>query len=222
MCELKSVVMVLLFSSLLVAGCEKNPRASGQILNNSGGKVSADKLDTATFAAGCFWCVEAVFQMVKGVESVQSGYSGGQKPNPTYQEVCTGTTGHAEACRIIFDTSQVRYQDLLEIFWGSHDPTTLNKQGADEGTQYRSAIFYHNDRQKELAEHFKAKLDQSGTFNKPIVTKIEPMVNFFPAEDYHQDYYNNHSSQPYCSFVITPKIEKFRKVFRDKMKEGLK
>lgn len=184
--------------------------------------MSADKLDTATFAAGCFWCVEAVFQMVKGVESVQSGYSGGQKPNPTYQEVCTGTTGHAEACRIIFDTSQVRYQDLLEIFWGSHDPTTLNKQGADEGTQYRSAIFYHNDRQKELAEHFKAKLDQSGTFNKPIVTKIEPMVNFFPAEDYHQDYYNNHSSQPYCSFVITPKIEKFRKVFRDKMKEGLK
>ena len=214
--------IVFLFCNLLIMGCGKQPKSMGDKANYIGATVNKENLDTATFAAGCFWCVEAVFQRVKGVVSVHSGYSGGQKVNPSYEDVCTGTTGHAEACQIVFDTTQVSYQDLLEIFWGSHDPTTLNKQGADVGTQYRSAIFYNSEKQKELAEHYRLKLDQSNTFTNPVVTQIAPLTNFYPAENYHQDYYNSHSNQPYCSFVITPKLEKFRKVFHDRLKEDEK
>ena len=176
------------------------------------------KTDTATFASGCFWCVEAVFQELRGVLSVTSGYTGGKIKNPTYREVSSGLTGHAEACQIVYVPTIITFDELLEAFWASHDPTTLNRQGADQGTQYRSAIFYHNDIQKELAEAYKAKLNAEKAFDKPIVTEISTAVTFYKAEDYHQNYYNQNGDAPYCSYVIVPKLEKFRKVFKDKLK----
>ena len=176
------------------------------------------KTDTATFASGCFWCVEAVFQELKGVLSVTSGYTGGKIKNQTYREVTSGLTGHAEACMIIFDPSVISYDELLEAFWASHDPTTLNRQGADKGTQYRSAVFYHNDEQKQLAEAYKAKLNSENVFDKPIVTEINPAAPFYIAEDYHQNYFNLNGDAPYCTYVIVPKLEKFRKIFKDKLK----
>jgi len=183
---------------------------------------SSDTMEKATFGAGCFWCVEAVFERVKGVESVTSGYSGGDIVNPSYREVSTGKTGHAEVIQLEYDPSIVSYEELLEIYWKTHDPTQLNRQGADVGPQYRSVIFYHNDKQKELAEQYKQKLEEAGIWDKPIVTSIEPFKNFFKAEDYHQDYYDNNKSQGYCQFVITPKLEKFKKVFSDKLKGNVK
>lgn len=176
-------------------------------------------LDTATFGAGCFWCVEAVFQQLNGVISVYSGYTGGQTENPTYKEVCSGTTGHAEVAQIVYDTSKISFDELLEVFWQTHDPTTLNRQGADEGTQYRSAIFYHNQKQKETAEKYKKELNASGAWDKPIVTEIASLTAFYKAEDYHQNYYNQNGEQQYCKYVIRPKIEKFQKVFKDKLKK---
>jgi len=175
--------------------------------------------DMATFGNGCFWCTEAIFQNLKGVQSVASGYSGGKIANPTYEQVCSGTTGHAEAIQITFDSAQISYAELLEVFWKTHDPTTLNRQGNDVGTQYRSAIFYHNDEQKASAEKYKKELDGSGAFNDPIVTEIVPYSKFYKAENYHQDYYNQHGMQPYCMFVIAPKVEKMKKVFKDKLKK---
>lgn len=180
--------------------------------------INNDSFELATFGAGCFWCVEAIFQRVEGVQKVVSGYSGGHVKNPTYREVCQGTTGHAEVCQLSYDPKVVSYKELLEVFWQTHDPTTLNRQGADAGTQYRSAVFYHNEKQKQLAEEYKKRLDTSGSFNDPIVTEIVPYTNMFVAEDYHQNYFNQNGSQPYCSIVIQPKVEKFKKVFRDKMK----
>ena len=177
-------------------------------------------LDTVTFAAGCFWCLEAIFQNLKGVHSVVSGYSGGHTPNPTYKQVCADTSGHAEACQITFDPKEISFADLLEVFWKVHDPTTLNRQGNDEGTQYRSAIFYHNEEQRRLAEHYKKELDAAGAFSAPIVTEISPFQKFYKAEDYHQNYYNENGNQPYCRFVIQPKVEKFRKVFKTKLKDA--
>jgi peptide-methionine (S)-S-oxide reductase len=179
---------------------------------------TAAKMETATFGAGCFWCVEAVFQDLKGVQSVVSGYAGGTTKNPTYKQVCTGTTGHAEVCQITYDPRVVSFPELLEVFWKTHDPTTLNRQGNDVGTQYRSAIFYHNDEQKRLAEHYKKELDTAGAFGSPIVTEIVPFTNFYKAEDYHQNYFKQNGNQAYCQFVIRPKVEKFRQVFRDKLK----
>ena len=176
-------------------------------------------LMTATLAGGCFWCLEAVFDQVKGVESVESGYTGGHMDNPSYRQVCNGDTGHAEAVQIKYDGNVVSYQDLLNIFFGIHDPTTLNRQGNDIGSQYRSVIFYHNEDQKQRAERYKQELDASGAFNDPIVTAIEPLTNYYPAEDYHQNYFNQHGSQPYCSFVVRPKVEKFKKQFADKLKK---
>lgn len=174
--------------------------------------------DTATFGTGCFWCTEAVFERLKGVIKVTSGYSGGGVANPTYEEVCTGTTGHAECCQVVYDPSKVTYDELLEVFWKTHDPTTLNRQGNDVGTQYRSVIFYHTPQQKEKAEYYKSTLDNSGAFKEPIVTTIEPYTNFYSAEQYHQEYFNNNPDQMYCRYVILPKIEKFEKVFKDKLK----
>ena len=174
--------------------------------------------DTATFGAGCFWCVEAVFQEMKGVIKVTSGYSGGSVKNPAYREVCNGTTGHAEVCQIIYNPKEVTYKELLEAFWQTHDPTTLNRQGNDAGTQYRSVIFYHNEVQKQLAEKYKDELNKSGAFEKPIVTAIDPLTNFYAAEDYHQNYYDQNGDAPYCQYVIKPKVDKFRKVFHDKLK----
>ena len=175
-------------------------------------------LDTATFAAGCFWCVEAVFQNLKGVQSIESGYTGGSVANPSYDEVCSGSTGHAEACQIAYDPKLISYPELLEVFWKTHDPTTLNRQGNDSGTQYRSAIFYHNVDQKKLAEHYKSELDSSGAFDAPIVTEIAPFTKFYKAENYHQNYFNEHGAQPYCLLVIRPKVEKFKKAFGEKLK----
>ena len=181
--------------------------------------VVSENIDTATFATGCFWCTEAIFEQLNGVVKVTSGYSGGQVEKPTYKEVCTGETGHAECVQVLYEPDKISFDELLEVFWQVHDPTTLNRQGADEGTQYRSAIFYHNAAQKEKAEKYKKELDDSGAFSKPIVTEISPATKFYPAEDYHQEYYaNNKNTNPYCAVVIRPKLEKFQKVFGKKIK----
>jgi peptide-methionine (S)-S-oxide reductase len=174
--------------------------------------------EKATFGSGCFWCTEAIFQQVKGVHTAQSGYMGGKTQNPTYKDICTGLTGHAEVVQIVFNPEVVSFDELLEIFWKTHDPTTLNRQGNDVGTQYRSAVFYHTDEQKNKAEAYKFKLDNAKIWDNPIVTEITPASQFYIAEDYHQDYYNNNANKnPYCSMVITPKIEKFKKIFEDKL-----
>jgi peptide-methionine (S)-S-oxide reductase len=178
------------------------------------------KLDTATFATGCFWCTEAKFQQLKGVKKVVSGFSGGTVANPTYKEVCTGTTGHAEACNIIYDPAQITYDELLEAFFVAHDPTQLNRQGNDVGTQYRSAIFYHNAAQKQKADYYISKLNAAKAYKSNIVTQVTPYKAFYKAEDYHQDYFNqNKGSNPYCKYVIQPELDKFRKVFKNKLKD---
>lgn len=176
-------------------------------------------LDTATFGAGCFWCVEAVFQRLNGVISIKSGYSGGTVKNPSYKEVCNGTTGHAEVCQIIFDKSKISFDELLEVFWKTHDPTTLNRQGNDFGTQYRSVVFYHNEEQKQLAEKYKKQINDEKAYPNPVITEISPYINYYEAEEYHQNYYNQNGSESYCKFVIQPKVEKFEKIFKDKMKK---
>lgn len=173
----------------------------------------------ATFGAGCFWCTEAVFLNVKGVSKVESGYAGGKVKNPTYREVCSGLTGHAEVTQITFDPSVVSFEELLEIFWNTHDPTTLNRQGADEGTQYRSAVFYHNDEQKKIAEAYRKQLEDAHVFKNPIVTEITALNNYYPAEDYHQNYYALNPNQGYCQYVIRPKVEKFKKQYAAKLKK---
>lgn len=176
------------------------------------------KIDTATFGAGCFWCTEAQFQQLKGVQRVVSGYMGGHTANPNYKEVCTGSTGHAEVTNIYFDPSVISYDALLAAFFVSHDPTQLNRQGNDIGTQYRSVVFYHNETQKELCTTYIKRLNEEQAYPSPIVTEISAAQTFYPAEDYHQNYYNQNGSEPYCHFVIQPKIEKFKKVFQDKIK----
>jgi peptide-methionine (S)-S-oxide reductase len=175
--------------------------------------------ELATFGAGCFWCTEVIFQNLEGVNRVVSGYAGGNVVNPTYKQVGDGNTGHAEVVQVHFDPAKISYELLLEVFWKTHDPTTLNRQGNDVGTQYRSVIFYHNKKQKELAEYYLNKLDESGAFDHPIVTQIEPFRTFYEAEEYHQNFYNLNQELPYCKFVIEPKLEKFRKVFADKLKD---
>lgn len=202
----------------LVSCAQRSNKKSPYMSDEAIRKLPAS--DTATFAEGCFWCTEAQFQQLNGVLKVVSGYTGGHVPNPTYEMVCSDTTGHAEACNIIYDPRVISYEELLKAFWMSHDPTTLDRQGNDMGTQYRSAIFYHNEEQKDLAMEYKKKLDASGAWDKPIVTSIEPYGIFYPAEDYHQDYYNNNKFQPYCQFVIRPKLEKFDKVFKKYLKPG--
>ncbi|NDI98787.1 peptide-methionine (S)-S-oxide reductase MsrA [Flavobacterium sp. LaA7.5] len=177
------------------------------------------KTETAIFAGGCFWCTEAFFTDLKGVEKVVSGYIGGKTENPTYKEVCSGYTGHAEAIKITFNPDEVAYEDLLEIFFATHDPTTLNRQGADVGTQYRSEIFYTTEAQKTTAENFIKLLTGQNIFDKKIVTKVSKASNFYPAEDYHQDYYAQNENQPYCQAVITPKLEKLKKNYKSKIKE---
>jgi peptide-methionine (S)-S-oxide reductase len=190
-----------------------------QTMNTTENKLST-RLDTATFANGCFWCTEAIFEELKGVISATSGYTGGHTENPTYKEVCSGETGHAECLQIVYDPTIISFDELLEVFWKTHDPTTLNRQGNDIGTQYRSAIFYHTEEQKEKSTAYKNALNQSGAWSNPIVTEIVPFSKFFAAENYHQQYFElNGNSNPYCQFVIQPKLEKFRKVFADKRKK---
>lgn len=210
---LKYKVAVILLQLFFFAACGNQINKPKVIMEKS---ISIES-DTATLGAGCFWCVEAVFQRLNGVLSVSSGYSGGKIKNPTYREVCSGLTDHAEVCQIVYDPKKISFTELLEVFWKTHDPTTLNQQGADKGTQYRSAIFYHSDNQKEIAEKLKAELNKSGAYENPIVTEISPFTAFFKAEDYHQNYYNLNGKEPYCQFVIQPKIEKFEKVFKSKM-----
>jgi peptide-methionine (S)-S-oxide reductase len=174
-------------------------------------------MELATFGSGCFWCSEAVFQQLKGVKSVKSGYAGGTTENPTYEQVCTGRTGHAEVIQVEFDPSVISYEELLEVFFETHNPTTLNRQGNDVGTQYRSIILYHSDEQKEIAERMKKRFDESGKWKNPIVTEIKAITEFYVAEDYHQDYYKRNTSQPYCRVVISPKLQKFEKSFKLKL-----
>jgi len=181
-------------------------------------KIQDSKMETATFGNGCFWCTEAIFQGLMGVETVVSGYSGGNVENPTYNAVCAGTTGHAEVIQLTYDPGVITFDELLEVFWQTHDPTTLNRQGNDVGTQYRSAVFYHNEEQRQKAEVYKKALNESGAWGSPIVTEITAFNNYYAAETYHQNYFNLNGSQPYCAFVIQPKMEKFRKVFKDKLK----
>ena len=208
------LIVCFVFSILIINAAGAQSTSNKQIM-----KGNMKNLEKATFGMGCFWCSEAVFERVKGVESVVSGYAGGKTSNPTYEEVCSGSTGFAESIQITYDPTVISYDELLEIFWKTHDPTTLNRQGNDIGTQYRSVIFYHNDEQKKLAEEYKEKLDKSGAWDKPIVTEIVPFTNFYKAEDYHQDYYANNPNQGYCAYVIAPKVEKFEKVFKDKLKK---
>jgi peptide-methionine (S)-S-oxide reductase len=175
------------------------------------------RTEMATVGGGCFWCTEAVYQELEGVLHVESGYAGGTVKNPTYQQICTGTTGHAEVIRVTFDPDRVSYKEVLDVFWRTHDPTTLNRQGADVGTQYRSVIFYHNDEQQKIAEQSKTETDQSGLWSDPVVTEISPLDTFYKAETYHQNYYRNNPAQPYCMVVIAPKMQKFRSQFADKL-----
>ncbi len=208
------------FSALVILGLivQVAPNADAQTTAKAETQESKKekKVESITLGAGCFWCVEAVFQRVKGVEKVVSGYTGGAKPNPTYKEVCTGLTGHAEVIQVTFDPSVVSLETLLEIFWHTHDPTTLNRQGADEGTQYRSAVFYNDDKQRDTAEAVMEKITKEKVYNRKIVTEITPLGEFYPAEDYHQNYFNlNKFRNPYCSSVIAPKVSKFEKYFKE-------
>ncbi len=212
----KNFIFINLF--LLLAACSQAEKKDHNNMDETMLEEKATKMDTATFGAGCFWCIEAVFQDLKGVQSVTSGYSGGARPNPSYEQVCSGSTGHAEVAQIVYDPAQISFDELLEVFWKTHDPTTLNSQGNDHGTQYRSVIFYHNEKQKELAEKYKTELNKSGAWSKPIVTEITPFKAFYKAENYHQNYFNQNGDQPYCQYVIQPKVDKFRKVFKDKLK----
>ena len=218
---MKQLLLVLSLGSLLA--CQAKPADN----ESKEGDFSIDmeeldstKFDTITLGAGCFWCVEAVFQDLKGVKSAVSGYSGGRISNPTYREVCSGLTGHAEVIQLDFDTSIITVDEVLEVFWQTHDPTTLNRQGADAGTQYRSAVFYHNEYQRERAEYFKKRLNEEQAFGSPIVTEITSFGTFYPADDYHQEYYNNNGSEPYCRMVIKPKVDKVKKIFGDKLKSS--
>ena len=212
-------------TAIFASACGQNPgKSSSKLMSDSTHSPTAIKqsstgdTDTITLGAGCFWCVEAVFQRLEGVESVKSGYSGGTVKNPTYKEVCNGTTGHAEVCQIVYRKDKISLSELLEVFWKTHDPTTMNRQGNDFGTQYRSAIFYHSLDQKEIAETLKKKLNEVKAYENPVITEITPFKEFYPAEDYHQNYFNSNNSQPYCQYVIQPKLEKFEKVFKEKLK----
>lgn len=217
--EVSRNLLAMLSALLLISACQAKPRATETTETKPMDTPKAENLDTITLGAGCFWCIEAVFLELKGVHSVTSGYMGGQTKNPTYKDISTGTTGHAEVARIVFDTAVISLDEVLEVFWMTHDPTTLNRQGADVGTQYRSAVFYANEAQRELAQRYKDQLDKSGAFPGPIVTEITPASVFYEAENYHKDYYAQNSEQGYCRMVIRPKLEKFRKVFPDRVRE---
>lgn len=212
--------LVAIAATLLlgVASCQRPPEKGPAAATESPGSASPTTIQAATFGNGCFWCTEAVFLRLKGVLSAKSGYSGGAVDNPTYKQICTGTTGHAEVIQIAFDPAVISYKDLLAVFFQTHDPTTLNRQGNDVGTQYRSVIFYHDDAQKQTAIAAKKALDEAKIYPDPIVTEISPAAKFYSAEDYHQDYFANNEFQPYCQFVIRPKLEKLQAVFRDKLK----
>lgn len=217
-------LMVMLTSTM--ACSSKNGSEEKQIMNKenktiaeNGDQSNPTLLDTATVGGGCFWCTEAQYQLLDGVQSVTSGYSGGHIKNPAYREVCTGRTGHAEVVQVVYDTTKLSYAEILEAFFTSHDPTQLNRQGNDVGTQYRSVIFYHNEEQRKIAEEIKQQLNKSGAYSDPVVTEISPFTAFYKAEEDHQNYFNENGEQPYCQFVVAPKVEKFKKVFKDRLKK---
>lgn len=212
---MKVIMALLIF--LVTFGCAAGEKNATNHYENPTIAMS-ENLDTITLGAGCFWCIEAVFLELKGVQSVTSGYTGGVVDNPTYKDICTGMTGHAEVAQIIYDSSTVSLDEILEVFWKTHDPTTLNRQGNDIGTQYRSAIFYHSKEQGQKAKHYKDKLTELNAWDKPITTEISPLSVFYPAENYHQNYYALHGNEGYCKYVIQPKVEKFKKAFADKLK----
>ncbi len=208
----------------MLSSCAQNQKKDIPTMETEKNSVSSLKsqvsgLDTATFGAGCFWCVEAQFEMLEGVAKVESGFSGGHVKNPSYKEVCTGSTGHAEVCNIYYDPKKISYEEMLYAFWQTHDPTQMNRQGNDVGTQYRSVIYYHNDKQKQLAEEYKKKLNDEKVYESPVVTEISPFTVFYKAEDYHQNYFNQNGNESYCQFVVRPKVEKFQKVFKGKLKK---
>ena len=221
-----AVTMVAaVFFGALSAACVRSDNTNELTQQNTSNSMSSSSqhdsnIDTATFGAGCFWCVEAIFQRLDGVLSVKSGYSGGTVKNPSYKEVCNGTTGHAEVIQLTYDKNRISFDELLEVFWKTHDPTTRNRQGNDVGTQYRSAVFYHNEEQREKAEAYKKRLNEEKVYPNPIITEITAFTNYYPAEDYHQNYYNQNSNQSYCQYVIQPKLEKFEKVFKDRLKKA--
>jgi peptide-methionine (S)-S-oxide reductase len=208
-----------LFAIVTLISCAQQDHFQSSLANLN--SMTNIKTDTAVLGAGCFWCVEAVFQQLDGVLKVTSGYSGGHVANPTYEQVCTKKTGHVEVTQIVYDPSKITFDQLLEVFWKTHDPTTVDQQGNDRGPQYRSVVFYTNDEQRKKAEEYRAALSNSGAWDKPIVTTVEPLTNFYLAEDYHQNYYNNNPDQMYCRYVIQPKLEKFEKVFKDKLKKNV-
>ncbi len=214
-------LLVTLLGIFACMGCNQAQNPGTKKINSTKQKEAAmnSNLEVATLGGGCYWCLEAVFQRLEGVEKVESGFSGGQVKNPSYKEVCTGTTGHAEVIHITFDPKKVAFAEILKVFFTMHDPTTLNRQGNDVGTQYRSAVFFHNDEQKKTAEEIIAELNKAHAYDSPIVTEVTKFDTFYKAEDYHQDYYNNNKNQPYCAYVIQPKIEKFEKVFKDHLKK---
>jgi peptide-methionine (S)-S-oxide reductase len=214
---IKSYFSMFLLAVTITACAQQNNTKKMTVMHNEPIPTGI-QTDTATFGEGCFWCTEAFFQQLDGVYKVLSGYGGGHVENPSYEQVCDKTTGHAELCRIVYDPKKITYDELLEVFWKTHDPTTLNQQGNDVGPQYRSVIFYHTEEQRKKAEHYKELLGKSGAWDKPIVTTIEPFLNFYPAENYHQNYYNDNQNQGYCRFVIAPKLEKFEKAFKGKIK----
>lgn len=221
--QFSTILVTILIAGTFTACAQSNPNVRDTIAptdttNKSTMTANNPVYDTATFGAGCFWCVEAQFQLLDGVISVTSGYSGGHVKNPTYHDVCSGTTGHAEVVQIVFDTTKISYDEMLAAFWQSHDPTQLNRQGNDIGTQYRSVIYYHSEEQRRKAEHYKQRLTEENTWGAPIVTEISSFTEFYKAEDYHQNYYNENASQGYCQYVVKPKVEKFKKVFKDKLK----
>lgn len=214
---MKSIFVLLI--SLGALSCQSSDKKISAEKNKAINTMNEQKgLQVATVAGGCFWCTEALFLELKGVKKVVSGYTGGMVKNPTYKEVCTGTTGHAEAIEITYDPTQISYEDILEVFFATHDPTTLNRQGADVGTQYRSEIFYHDQAQKKAAENFIKLLNDQNIYGKNVVTKVSQATTFYPAEDYHQDYYNQNKSQPYCMAVINPKLDKLRKNYKSMLK----
>lgn len=210
------VICLFITFGIYLQTCSQNKTSQKSTMETTSPNTS---LEVATLGGGCFWCVEAIFQRIKGVVKVESGYAGGTTENPTYQAVCTGTTGHAEVCQITFDKNQISYMEILEVFFGTHDPTTPNRQGNDVGPQYRSIILYHNEEQKQIAQKVIQTLTQEKVFPNPIVTEVVPFTKFYKAEQYHQNYYNNNPMQGYCYFVIRPKLEKLQKVFKEKLKQ---
>ena len=214
---MKSKGIYFIFALGMLGACSQSRTTAPNNTITTQLKEMNDTTSIATFGAGCFWCIEACFSELNGVKQVLSGYMGGEMINPTYKDICTGTTGHAEVAQVIFDPSEISYEELLEVFWFVHDPTTLNRQGNDVGTQYRSVLFFHSEEQREMAEFYKNKLNESGAYSKPLVTEISPATTFYVAEDYHQGYFNDNPNQPYCAAVVRPKVDKFRKAFSEKL-----